>query len=158
MNTIREKKGFTIAELLVVVTIIGILVAVSIPIFTSQLDKAKIATNRANIRAAKAAAAADYLSYGNDKYCVYVYLINSGTLSDVSGITGSRLGKVDKNHPVCESIANLSYAKQRVNNMFGRIPGNLKIDKESNGIYQFIIVIVGPDGVVTRPFYDSATK
>lgn len=54
-----SKKGFTLAELLVVVAIIGILVAISIPIFTAQTRKAIIATNRANIRAARAAVAAE---------------------------------------------------------------------------------------------------
>ena len=55
-----NKKGFTLAELLVVVAIVGILVAISIPVFTSQLAKARKATNQANMRAAKAAAVADY--------------------------------------------------------------------------------------------------
>jgi prepilin-type N-terminal cleavage/methylation domain-containing protein len=61
LKKIRENKGFTLAELLVVVAIIGVLVAVSIPIFTSQLEKAREATDLANIRAAKAAAVAAYL-------------------------------------------------------------------------------------------------
>ena len=37
----REKNGFTLAELLIVVAIIAVLVAISIPIFTSQLEKAR---------------------------------------------------------------------------------------------------------------------
>lgn len=49
-----NKKGFTLAELLIVVAIIGVLVAVSIPIFTSQLDKARDATSIANLRSAYA--------------------------------------------------------------------------------------------------------
>lgn len=53
---LNNKKGFTLAELLIVVAIIGILVAISIPIFTSKLGDAKEATDLANIRAAKAAA------------------------------------------------------------------------------------------------------
>lgn len=53
-------KGFTVAELLVVVAIIGVLVAVSIPIFTGQLRKVRVATNKANIRAARAAGIAKY--------------------------------------------------------------------------------------------------
>lgn len=57
-----KKKGFTIAELLVVVAIIGILVAVSIPIFTGQLEKAREATDIANLRAAKAAGIAAVIS------------------------------------------------------------------------------------------------
>ena len=40
----ENKKGFTLAELLIVVAIIGVLVAVSIPIFTAQLEKSRDAT------------------------------------------------------------------------------------------------------------------
>jgi prepilin-type N-terminal cleavage/methylation domain-containing protein len=56
-----NKKGFTLAELLIVVAIIGVLVAISIPIFTSQLKKARLATNQANARAAYAAATTEYM-------------------------------------------------------------------------------------------------
>ena len=56
-----NKKGFTLAELLIVVAIIGVLVAISIPIFTSQLKKAKRATNLANARSLYAELTADYL-------------------------------------------------------------------------------------------------
>ena len=51
-----NKKGFTLAELLIVVAIIAVLVAISIPIFSSQLEKAREATDVANIRAAYAEA------------------------------------------------------------------------------------------------------
>lgn len=50
----ENKKGFTLAELLIVVAIIAVLVAISIPIFTSQLEKAREATDLANMRAAYA--------------------------------------------------------------------------------------------------------
>ncbi len=54
----KNKRGFTLAELLIIVAIIGVLVAISIPIFNSQLRKARLATNQANARAAYAAAEA----------------------------------------------------------------------------------------------------
>lgn len=50
----RNKKGFTLAELMVVVAIIGVLVAVSVPIFNSQLEKSREATDLANVRSAYA--------------------------------------------------------------------------------------------------------
>ena len=43
-----------LAELLIVVAIIAVLVAISIPIFTAQLEKAREAVDAANIRAAYA--------------------------------------------------------------------------------------------------------
>ena len=57
-----NKKGFTLAELLVVVAIIGVLVAISIPIFTSQLEKAKEATDQANLRSLYAECASSALT------------------------------------------------------------------------------------------------
>ena len=57
-----NKKGFTLAELLIVVAIIAVLVAISIPIFSSQLEKAREATDLANIRAAYAECATAVLT------------------------------------------------------------------------------------------------
>ena len=60
-----NKKGFTLAELLVVVAIIAVLVAIAIPIFTSQLEKAREATDAANIRAAYAEVVSNKITDGD---------------------------------------------------------------------------------------------
>ncbi len=60
----RNKKGFTLAELLIVVAIIAILVVIAIPVFNNSLDKAKIATEQANARATYAEAVTTYLLDG----------------------------------------------------------------------------------------------
>ncbi len=62
----RENKGFTLAELLIVVAIIAVLVAIAIPVFSSQLEKAKQATDAANIRAAYAEAVVKSLETGSN--------------------------------------------------------------------------------------------
>ena len=55
MNKLLNKKGFTLMEMMIVIAIIVILVAISIPAFSGALDKANVATDAANLRAAKAA-------------------------------------------------------------------------------------------------------
>ena len=61
-NRSKDKKGFTLAELLIVVAIIAVLVAIAIPIFSNQLEKAREATDAANLRAAYAIAATQALA------------------------------------------------------------------------------------------------
>lgn len=56
-----NKKGFTLAELLIVVAIIAVLVAIAIPIFTAQLEKSRESTDMANIRSAYAEIIANYI-------------------------------------------------------------------------------------------------
>ncbi len=51
MRKMLNKKGFTLAELLIVVAIIAVLVAIAIPIFTNQLEKSREATDLSNCRA-----------------------------------------------------------------------------------------------------------
>lgn len=76
----HKNKGFTLAELLIVVAIIGVLVAISIPIFSKQLEKSREAVDLANLRSAYALGAAKMMtetSSGDDsdtgRADIYVY-------------------------------------------------------------------------------------
>ena len=50
----QNKNGFTLMEMLIVIAIIAVLIAVAIPVFASQLEKAREATDLANVRSAYA--------------------------------------------------------------------------------------------------------
>ena len=72
----RNTRGFTLAELLVVVAIVGVLVAISIPIFSKQVEKARDAASVANLRSAYSQAMAYAVHYngtltGNPKVRLY---------------------------------------------------------------------------------------
>ena len=54
MKKLKNSKGFTLMEMLIVVAIIAILVAIAIPTFSNQLEKAREATDLANLRSAYA--------------------------------------------------------------------------------------------------------
>lgn len=79
MRKIKNKKGFTLMEMLIVVAIIAILIAIAIPTFASSLNKARVATDEANIRSGYASVMAQVLTddkidvegNGEDKNVVY---------------------------------------------------------------------------------------
>lgn len=52
---LKNKKGFTLVELMVVVAILGVLVAVAVPVYSNVTDNAKKTTCAANIRTLKSA-------------------------------------------------------------------------------------------------------
>ena len=58
----KNNNGFTLAELLIVVAIIAVLVAIAIPVFTTQLEKSREATDVANVRSAYAGVVTDWLT------------------------------------------------------------------------------------------------
>lgn len=98
----NRKKGFTLAELLIVVAIISVLVAVSVPIFTSQRSKAVDAVNKANIRAAKAMALAAFYddktgyvaSINGTKMAYFKY--TDGRLVPITGQTSAQVNNLAK--------------------------------------------------------------
>ena len=65
MKKKNNKKGFTLAELLIVVAIIAVLTAIAIPVFSKQLEKSREATDVANVRSAYATLMASYLQAGD---------------------------------------------------------------------------------------------
>ena len=81
MKKLREKLnsklsnngGFTLVEMLIVVAIIAILIMVSIPMISSNLEKAREATDSANLRSAQSLATAYYLTEKSDPASTAVF-------------------------------------------------------------------------------------
>ena len=62
MRKMKNSKGFTLMEMLIVVAIIAVLIAIAIPTFTASLNKARVATDEANIRSGYASVMAKVLT------------------------------------------------------------------------------------------------
>lgn len=93
IQKLRSKKGFTLMEMLIVVAIIAVLIAIAIPTFASQLDKANQATDAANIRSAYAEAALDALENGTGNgTATSVPMVHTGTFNKLSN---PRIGDKD---------------------------------------------------------------
>ena len=82
----KNNKGFTLAELLIVVAIIAVLVAIAIPIFTTQLEKSRDAVTIANLRSAYAEAAAEALTAADPTDSVTRPVVSKGTQEGFSSL------------------------------------------------------------------------
>ncbi len=100
LTKLKNKKAFTLMEMLIVVAIIAILVAIAIPTFASALNKARAATDVANIRSGYASA---QIAAMTDDQVGTFYLQNDGTV----GATGANdyVCKGDSDHAQSASIA-----------------------------------------------------
>lgn len=102
-NKLKDRGGFTLIEMLIVVAIIAILVAVSIPLVNSSLERAREATDAANERSFKAVLTVSFL---NGKYentdgtttdfiadHLYMYDAAEGTIKEITAKNVSVYGK-----------------------------------------------------------------
>lgn len=83
---LKKQGGFTMVELLIVVAIIGILAAVSIPMFSNALERARHGVDAANVRSAVSLAtaevAADLKPADNfSNWVEYKYVVNKSATS-----------------------------------------------------------------------------
>ena len=89
MRKMKNSKGFTLMEMLIVVAIIAVLVAIAIPTFTTSLNKARVATDEANIRSGYASVMAEILT-SDEKFeteKTYVLKKDGSVVPQAEGVT-----------------------------------------------------------------------
>ena len=125
----KKNKGFTLAELLIVVAIIAILVAISLPLFSSQIAKANLQADQTHVSAAKASAVAEYLDTNSHDTITYYFDagIAMANKNNSEGIVG--YGKSTKE----------PYKTQT---------GAIGVPVNDDGSKNIIQVIVGNNGIV----------
>ncbi len=87
MRVQHRRSGFTLAELLIVVAIIGVLVAVAIPVFGTQLAKAREAVCLANRRNLMPELVYASMLEGLDQQKAEKFLADAGTICPVGTVT-----------------------------------------------------------------------
>ena len=94
----KNKKGFTLAEILIVVAIIAVLAAIAIPLFVGAFDRAKEAVFNSNQSAIKSIGVAMLLSDGNVDFeankTFYAYaIVDHGKIGTVMVISEEECAK-----------------------------------------------------------------
>lgn len=152
MNTLKKKmnkKGFTLAELLIVVAIIAVLVAISIPIFTTQLEKSRDAVSVANIRAAYAEAQTAVLSNGNKQTTTSD--ISEGNVTIKSGFNfGTISGTV--------TVSNVDIKTMKGTDDWSGLASDLDFAKPADGgtaIDNATVTFTYADGKITTTAYGA---
>ena len=120
MRKMKNKKGFTLMEMLIVVAIIAILVAIAIPTFASSLNKARVATDEANIRSGYASVMTDVLMDDN-------YSVEGGT-------TKSATYALNKDGSVTKNTATDAYLTQGKNDKEDTAVAGNKVGKWDKGV------------------------
>lgn len=143
MKKFRNKKGFTLAELLIVLAIIAILMAIAIPLFSNQLEKARISVDEANARSASSMAQAHYLiTHINESSPItYYFNITNGNL-EIAG------------HTVPEPAAQ-SYAEDEKSCGLGSAAANGNMTAESDRYADIPFSVTITEGKITNSWLDS---
>ena len=128
----NNNRGFTLAELLIVVAIIAVLTAVAIPVFTAQLEKSREATDIANLRAAKAEAVAVYL-VGDDSDATVSWTTAGDPGAGFTAYFAANAGKLSATKPTTDPDSKYGKGTATVgdakNTDFGYAPGTSVKDK-----------------------------
>lgn len=125
MKKLLNKKGFTLMEMLIVVAIIVILVAISIPTFSNSLESSKKATDAANFRSAKSALVMQTMNDAADKIVVadvacYYYDYEAGKFIKAASASAAATAAKDKSEGECNKHADkyIRLDKDASNNVF----------------------------------------
>ena len=150
---VRARRGFTLGELLIVVAIIAVLVAVSIPIFSAQTEKARRAVDISNARSLMSALAMGYvsgdISFQNDNSAVWVYVCPTGVTYAANGAAWPVIrGKTDS-----ESWAELKKLVSAAGPAEASLPIHCRQPRDTGSVgtdegWTWYCVFLLPDGTV----------
>ncbi len=118
MRKMKNSKGFTLMEMLIVVAIIAVLVAVMIPVMNNSLEKSRDTATVANLRTAYAEAQVAYLTEDktNDDVTI-TYNTTEGKTGSIASIAVANVKAMGKNAGFSNVETNLPFTTAGLTDM-----------------------------------------
>ncbi len=118
---LRNKKGFTLAELLIVVAIIAVLMAIMIPVFGSSRAEAILAKDTANLRSIFSEAASSDMADTGNFYKGVLYVDLKTYLNDATEVS-------------FDSTTNVTYKPATIDATSGAVTSGATIEVTNTGL------------------------
>lgn len=145
---LKEKRGFTLIEMIVILAVIAILAAVLTPMITKYIGESRVRKAEADTKAIEAAVTAFYKDTAKWPGQVEGYEVLVGGAKQYASTDEKSMGKIDEKAQLARYLGDMSTNdKKNYPNWDGPYLSNIKLDGWSKR-YVFRV----------KPLYDSSDK
>ncbi len=95
---IRNKRGFTLLEVLIVLVVLGVIAGLAVPLYTAQVERARAAEAIQTLGSIRRSMMRHYVSHGDSYVGAFIRGYQSGTTTGDIDVDANNIGGGQKQH------------------------------------------------------------